>query len=89
MGIKKSKEFQMPIYEFKCENLFELLVLNNTEETDMRCPACNSEDFQRVMSAASYTMSGGGTGAASGASVQNRSCPSGSCTTYDIPGPTR
>ena len=81
----------MPIYEFrclKCQNVFELLVLNDAEDAEMRCPNCSSEDFQRVMSAASYTM-GGGTGAGSGASVQNRSCPGGSCTTYDIPGPTR
>ena len=79
----------MPIYEFKClkcENLFELIVLSDTEEAEMRCPNCHSGDFQRVMSAAGYTMSGG---AGSGPSVHSRSCPGGSCTTYTIPGPTR
>jgi hypothetical protein len=54
----------------------------------MKCPSCQSDDFQRVMSTASHTMNGGGSGAQTG-SVQNRSCPGGSCTTYDIPGPTR
>ncbi len=82
----------MPIFEFrclKCENLFELLVLGDDNKTEMKCPNCQAGDFQRVMSAASDTMNGGGSGAQTGASVQNRSCPGGSCTTYDIPGPTR
>ena len=81
----------MPIFEFrclKCENLFELLVRNDNETAEMKCPACGSEVFQRVMSASSYSM-GGGAGSAPGPSVQSRSCPSGSCTTYTVPGPTR
>ena len=81
----------MPIFEFKClkcENLFELLVMGDNN-TEMKCPSCQSGDVQRVMSAASYAMNGGGPGAQTGASVQNRSCPGGSCTTYDIPGHTK
>ena len=81
----------MPIFEFKCldcGNLFELLILNENEQTEMKCPACHSEEFQRVMSTTSYTMSGGSR-TESGPSVQNRSCPTGSCTTYTIPGHTR
>jgi putative FmdB family regulatory protein len=82
----------MPIFEFrclKCENLFEMIVLGDNDKAEMKCPNCQSDAFQRVMSAASYTMDGGGAGAQTGASVQNRSCPGGSCTTYNIPGPTR
>jgi len=80
----------MPIYEFKClkcQELFELLLLNNDEQTHMQCPKCKSEDFERVLSTTAYSM---GTGSVdTGVNTQTRSCPSGSCTTYDIPGPAR
>ncbi len=80
----------MPIYEFKCskcQELFELLLLNNAEKIDMQCPKCKSEDFERVLSTTAYSM-GPGT-AETGVGTQTRNCPSGSCTTYDIPGPAR
>lgn len=83
----------MPIYEFKClkcDDFFEMLVLGNDKENLMRCPKCNSEDFERVLSRTNYNMTGGA-GSASGSSketfAQTRTCSSGSCTTYDIPGP--
>ena len=79
----------MPLYEFKCSTcgeLFELLVMNSDETTEMKCPACQSADFERVISAANYAM--GTSGNSKGISSQTRSCPSGSCTTYDIPGPS-
>lgn len=82
----------MPIYEFKClkcDNFFELLIMKNDEEVDMRCPQCNASDFERVLSSTNYAMADGGSGAGPSASAQTRTCSSGSCTTYDLPGPTR
>lgn len=79
----------MPIYEFKClkcENFFELLFVGKQDQSEMKCPQCGSEDFERVLSTASFSM-GGGSGSQQGASSQTRSCSSGSCTTYTIPGP--
>jgi putative FmdB family regulatory protein len=83
----------MPIYEFKClkcDNFFEMLVIGNDEENLMKCPKCKSGEFERVLSTTNYSMTGGA-GLASGdskkTSSQTRTCSSGSCTTYDIPGP--
>ncbi|QTA86342.1 FmdB family zinc ribbon protein [Desulfonema magnum] len=80
----------MPIYEFKCskcEEFFELLIMNTDEEVELRCPKCKSEDFERVLSTTNYAMGSGGS--PSGMTSQTRTCSSGSCTTYDIPGPGR
>ena len=80
----------MPLYEFrclKCQELFELLVMGRNDQEEMKCPRCNSADCEKVMSTASYAMSGGG-GPGSAPSAQTRTCSGGSCTTYDIPGPT-
>ena len=79
----------MPIYEFKClkcNEFFELLVMNKDEEVTLSCPECASEDFERVLSSTSHTMGDGGS-KKQGATTQTRSCSSGSCTTYTIPGP--
>ena len=79
----------MPIYEFKClkcNQFFELLVMTQKEALSMRCPHCQSEDFERMLSVASH-VSVGGTGGAKGVETQTRTCSSGSCTTYNIPGP--
>ena len=79
----------MPIYEFKClkcNAVFELLVMNNNDEMALSCPKCESENFERVLSSTSFAM-GAGSGPKSGATSQTRSCSSGSCTTYTIPGP--
>ncbi len=84
----------MPIYEFrclKCEDLFEIMLLKTDDQAEMKCPKCQSEEFERVMSTASFNMAGNTKGCASkgggGAGMQTRTCSSGSCTTYDIPGP--
>ncbi len=80
----------MPIYEFKCskcQELFELLLLNTDEKIHMQCPKCKSEDFERVLSTTAYIMGTGTTETCVG--TQTRSCPSGSCATCDIPGPAR
>jgi putative FmdB family regulatory protein len=78
----------MPIYEFrcmKCNACFELLMMNRDETVETRCPECQSEEFERIMSASRYSVSGGGE--ASEAVSRTRNCPGGSCTTYDLPGP--
>ena len=80
----------MPIYEFrclKCNDCFELLMMNSDDSGQMQCPHCSSEEFERVMSTSCHTVAGGGAG--SRASVKNRTCSSGSCTTYEIPGHSR
>jgi putative FmdB family regulatory protein len=83
----------MPIFEFKClkcEEFFELLVIGSDDKNDMHCPKCESEDFERVLSTTNYAMTGGSGGAPSAdksTSAQTRTCSSGSCTTYNIPGP--
>lgn len=80
----------MPIYEFKCikcNDLFELLLINSQDTVEMRCPKCKSEDIERVMSSTNYAISQGGSQAT--VSRQERSCASGSCTTYEIPGYSR
>lgn len=81
----------MPIYEFKClkcNNFIELLVINKEDEIEMKCPACTCEDLERVLSATNYSI-GNGSGASAGPKVENRACGSGSCTTYEIPGPAK
>ena len=79
----------MPIYEFRCcdcQELFELLVLGGDETVEMNCPKCQSGHFERVLSSSNYCMSGKSNGS-SQAKNQTRTCPGGSCTTYEIPGP--
>jgi putative FmdB family regulatory protein len=78
----------MPIYEFKClkcNECFEILFTSAQETAELKCAKCDSRDVERVLSTANFSVSGGG--AAAGASAQTRNCSSGSCTTYDIPGP--
>ncbi|MBA3034987.1 MAG: zinc ribbon domain-containing protein [Desulfobacterium sp.] len=81
----------MPIYEFKClkcDEFFELILMNKDEEAELKCPKCSSEEFERVISATNFSM-GAGSGANTSLSSQTRACSSGSCTTYDIPGHTK
>jgi putative FmdB family regulatory protein len=81
----------MPIYEFKCSKcseFFELLLMNSNDEEELKCPKCGSDAFERVISSANFAM-GAGSGSKPSVSSQTRSCSSGSCTTYNIPGHTR
>lgn len=81
----------MPIYEFKClecEEYFEILVMKTEETVEMKCPKCEAVNFEKIISSTNYAM-GDGPGVSKGASAQTRTCSSGSCTTYEIPGPTR
>jgi putative FmdB family regulatory protein len=83
----------MPIYEFRCldcQHIFELLALNKEDRIEAKCPKCGCDSFERVLSRTNYTMGGSRSGAgSSGTSVNSRSCDGGSCTTIDIPGPSR
>jgi len=81
----------MPIYEFKClkcEEFIEMLIMNQDDEVELKCPKCGGEELERVLSTTSYNM-GYGSGTGAGAKSQTRTCPSGSCTTYEVPGHTR
>lgn len=81
----------MPIYEFKClkcEEFIELLVMNKDEEIELKCPKCKCEELERVLSSTSYSMADG-SGKSPGVKSQSRTCGSGSCTTYEIPGHAR
>ncbi len=81
----------MPIYEFKCmkcDEFIEILVMNKDDEVEMRCPKCGAENLERILSSTSYNMGASSTGQ-KGVSAQTRTCSGGSCTTYDIPGPSR
>ena len=82
----------MPIYEFKClkcEKYFELLMMNQNEELDLKCPECKSEDFERIISTTNYAMGDSSSGGHQSVSSNTRTCSSGSCTTYEVPGHTR
>jgi len=81
----------MPLYEFrclKCDECFEFLVMKQAEQVELKCPKCKSEDFERILSVSCHSM-GGETSKSGGAQSQTRSCPGGTCTTYDIPGHSR
>ena len=82
----------MPIFEFKCldcDEYMEILVMNKQEEVEMVCSQCGSGNLERILSTTNHAIAGNRAtqSASSGASSQTRSCSSGSCTTYTIPGP--
>lgn len=82
----------MPIFEFKCldcDEYLEILVMKKEEAVELACTQCGSGNLERILSSTNHTVTGGASGQAgkSGAGAQTRSCSSGSCTTYTIPGP--
>lgn len=82
----------MPIFEFKCldcDQYLEILVMNKQDEVELACSQCGSGNLERILSTTHHTVSEGTSGgrANSGANAQTRTCSSGSCTTYTIPGP--
>lgn len=81
----------MPIYEFKClkcEEYIEILVMgSNDEQVEMKCKKCGCEDLERILSTASHCIANGQ--GAPQAAAQTRTCSSGSCTTWDLPGHSR
>jgi hypothetical protein len=62
--------------------------MKQKEEVELKCPHCKSEEFERVISASACSI-GSSSGKSGGARAQTRNCPSGSCTTYEIPGHER
>jgi putative FmdB family regulatory protein len=81
----------MPIYEFKClkcNEFIELLVMNKDDDVELKCPACSGEDLERVLSSTNYSV-GRGAGPKPSAKAITKTCGSGTCTTYEIPGPSK
>lgn len=83
----------MPIYEFRCtacDHIQEVLVSSGSDEVEMKCNACGSEDMVRVLSAVSYAMGASSGGDAGGPCVTTKSCgPGNSCSTLQLPGHSR
>ena len=80
----------MPIFEFRCldcNECFETLMLKKSEEVELRCPKCASEERERILSKTCYAMAGGGE--KQGVASQSRTCSGGSCTSWEIPGHSR
>ncbi len=81
----------MPIYEFRClacSHVFELLSLAPDDTGELKCPQCQATEAERVLSRVSHVMTSD-LGSAAKSSVTSKSCSGGSCTTVDIPGPSR
>ena len=62
--------------------------MNQEEQVEMKCSKCGSVELERIMSATNYAMGGDGA-ATDSASTQTRTCSSGSCTTWNLPGHSR
>ena len=81
----------MPIYEFKCLKClecFEILIMKNEDTVEMCCPKCGAEDFERVLSCTNFAFNSG-TGSAQGVKKESRNCSGGTCSTLEIPGPSK
>ncbi len=83
----------MPIYEFACQvcgHLCEFFAKSPHQHIELQCPSCGSEQLQRVLSRP-YVARGttGQDRAPHAPAVENRSCPSGTCTTLTLPGHSR
>lgn len=79
----------MPIYEFRClecKEIFEVIVVSGNENEEIQCTKCGSTSFERVLSSGSISVSNQGAGTSQSASIKERKCSTGSCTTYTIPG---
>ena len=84
----------MPIFEFKCnkcEEFFEVIVMGSDDnDKELNCPKCKCHEIQRVVSATNYAMGNSCSSVASqGVHTQERTCSSGSCKTYTVPGATK
>jgi putative FmdB family regulatory protein len=79
----------MPIYEFRClecKEIFEVIVVSGNDDEEIKCSHCGAQTFERVLSSGNIASSGSPQpGQSSG--KQERTCSSGSCTTYTVPGP--
>lgn len=80
----------MPIYEFRCMGcgeLFEVLSVSARAQEQVRCPKCGGEYLERVLSRVARGR-GDGSEAGGPPEATTRSCPSGSCSTFTLPGHT-
>lgn len=80
----------MPIYEFSCDQCnktFELLAVQTDDLVAPVCPSCQSPEIFRVLSR--INVGSGSRNEQSFPQVSGRNCASGSCTTIDIPGPSK
>ena len=81
----------MPIYEYKClkcKKYFESLVISKDDLDKIKCPDCGSTIFEQIMSVTNYSTDNV-PGTSNKVSAKTRNCSTGTCTTYDIPGPSR
>lgn len=80
----------MPLYEFvcqQCRHLCEFLVRHSEAKIELVCPACGSPELQRVLSKVHTVVADG---SPSGKSpLEQRSCPTGTCSTITLPGHSR
>ena len=82
----------MPIYEFICDHCnktFELLAVRTDDPVPTVCPHCQSPEISRALSRVNL---GAGTSTRDSVAlpaVNSRNCAGGSCTTIDIPGPSK
>jgi len=78
----------MPIYEFrclKCGNVFDKLFKSSNEKVEIKCPQCQSDSFERIISKTNYVMGTGKGGKKP--KLTTKSCsPGSSCSTLEIPG---
>jgi len=73
----------MPMYEFTCQNCqksFEELVFTTSDESEVRCPACQSRHVVKQLSAFAVGASDHGYGGADlGSCATGSCCPGGTC----------
>ena len=80
----------MPIYEFicdHCQKIFELLATRTDDQVPVACPHCQSPEISRILSRVNLGSVSGGS--VSLPQVNSRSCAGGTCSTIDIPGPSK
>jgi len=73
------KGYQMPIYEYLCEECkghFEVLIITSSEPETIQCKKCGSSKVKKTVSAGSFRMSSGGASLPAG-SPSGCSCKSG------------
>jgi len=82
----------MPIYEFRClscSHCFEVLAVRQDDKMEMKCPNCDNQEIERVLSCVSYVMRSSSSDGSDRTKVTSKSCSGGTCASIDIPGPRR
>ena len=85
VSFDKKKGVPMPIYEFRClecSTVFELLHLTQGDDNKaMKCPQCNSNEIERLLSRVSVMRSSEGK-----ATKTVKDCGGSTCTSIEVPG---